>query len=157
MCLGPLCLWQFQPWAMEYFRVRVLGLGSPELLKAWKISCVKTQATWVLSTTGSQDPSSSVLFLAIFHFLEWLSRATTVPKETAVRLPGKTNTAAGTTGITQDPCRDNLSEGLEHIFKFLLVHGQRQVRNVQVGRILFLLLRQNRKSAVTFRQKETPC
>lgn len=121
------------------------------------LMCKVTRVTQVLSTTDFHDPGSNVQFLVIFHFLEWLSRATSVPKETAARLPGKANTTAGTTGITQDPCRNNLSEGFEHIFKFLLIHGQRQVRNVQVGRILFLLLKQNRKSAVTFRQRETPC
>lgn len=132
--------------------------GEPRTFQGLEnLMCKVTWVTQVLSTTDFHDPGSNVLFLVIFHFLEWLSRATTVPKEMAVHLPGKTNTTAGTTGITQDPCRNNLSKGLEHIFKFLLIHGQRQVRNVQVGRILFLLLKQNRKSAVTFRQRETPC
>lgn len=58
--------------------------------------------------------------------------------------PGKSHAAAGPVGIPQDTCGDDLAEGLEHALQLLLVHGHRQVGDVEVGGVLLLLLQQTR-------------
>lgn len=54
--------------------------------------------------------------------------------------PGKAHTPAGTVWVPQDPGWDHLTEGLQHILQFLLIHRQGQVGNVQICWVLFLLL-----------------
>ena len=55
-------------------------------------------------------------------------------------LPGEADPPAVPCGVTEDACGDDLAEGLQHGLQLLLVHGHRQVGDVQVGGVLFLLL-----------------
>lgn len=59
--------------------------------------------------------------------------------------PGEAHTAAGAVGVSEDAGGDDLAEGLEHALQLLLVNGQRQVGDVQVGGVLLLLLQVNKK------------
>lgn len=55
-------------------------------------------------------------------------------------VPGEAHSSAGAVGVTQDASGDGLAEGLQHVLQLLFVHRQGQVGDVQVGRILLLLL-----------------
>jgi len=62
------------------------------------------------------------------------------------RLPGKSNTAAGPVGISEDASRNDLAKGLQHALQLLLIHRHRQVGDVEVGGVLLLLLCRERKA-----------
>ena len=55
-------------------------------------------------------------------------------------IPGKADSSAQAVGIPQYPCGDDMTEGLQHVLQLLLIHGQRQVGDVEVGGVLLLLL-----------------
>lgn len=54
--------------------------------------------------------------------------------------PCKSHATAGPVGVPEDPGGNDLAEGLQHVFQLLLVHGHRQVGDVEVGGVLLLLL-----------------
>lgn len=54
--------------------------------------------------------------------------------------PGEAHASAAAAVVSEDPRGDDLAEGLQHVVQLLLVHGQRQVGNVQVCGVLLLLL-----------------
>ncbi len=55
-------------------------------------------------------------------------------------IPGKAHSSAGAVSVTENASGNGLAEGLQHVLQLLLVHGQRQVGDIQVGGILLLLL-----------------
>ena len=61
-------------------------------------------------------------------------------------VPGKAHSSAGAAGVSQDAGGDGLAEGLQHALQLLLLHGDRQVGDVQVGGVLLLLLKPQKKS-----------
>lgn len=54
--------------------------------------------------------------------------------------PCKAHSSAASTGVPQDACGYDLAKVLQHVLQFLFIHRQRQVGDVQVCRVLFLLL-----------------
>lgn len=68
-----------------------------------------------------------------------------ITEESRVRgIPGESHTSAGTVGVSEDACGDDLTEGLQHAFQLLLIHRERKVGDVQVGGVLLLLLQKER-------------
>lgn len=57
--------------------------------------------------------------------------------------PGKADPSTGAVGVAENACGDDLTEGLQHALQLLLIHGQGQVGDIQVGRVLLLLLQKD--------------
>lgn len=54
--------------------------------------------------------------------------------------PGEPDAPAVPAVVSEDPGGDDLTERLQHLLQLLLIHRQRQVGQVKVGGVLFLLL-----------------
>ena len=55
-------------------------------------------------------------------------------------IPGEADPSADPVGVPQDARGDDVTERLQHVLQLLLIHGYRQVGDVQVGGVLLLLL-----------------
>ena len=64
-------------------------------------------------------------------------------------VPGEAHAPAGAAGVPEDARGDGLAEGLQHALQLLLLHGERQVGQVQVGGVLLLLLEPQRSGGST--------
>lgn len=121
-----------------------------------KLSCT-CHSRWCLDVFAVEMLNNGLAFLCWFHsvkkfrlydnkvwqriYIQYIS----LFSEDLADVPGKADSSAGTVGIAENACGDHLAEGLQHALQLLLVHGQGQVGDIQVGRILLLLLQKELK------------
>lgn len=70
-------------------------------------------------------------------------------------LPGEADPSADPIGISKYPCRDDVTQGLQHVLQLLFIHRHWQVGDVQVCGVLLLLLPRQKGESGTQRREKT--